>query len=166
MEAMIRTPKDTPTATPILIPSLFSGDALPVLEEGGEEGVIVDVEEVSVDDSEDIDGIAVGDTVSVTVSVFVSVSVSFVDCVVVAVTMLCELVLIELDRKSIPHSYRYYSPQSRIPNESEGYKAFWETYCPCSSGTIAKSIIFAAVRIRIVALDQNNAIISSIWGHR
>lgn len=128
MEAMIRTPKDTPTATPILIPSLFSGDALPVLEEGGEEGVIVDVEEVSVDDSEDIDGLAVGDTVSVTVSVvlsvFVCVSVSFVDCVVVAVTMLCELALIELDRKSIPHSYRYYSPQSRSPNRSEGYKAF------------------------------------------
>lgn len=123
MEAMIRTPKDTPTATPILIPSLYSGDALSVREEG----VMVDVEEVSVDDSEDIDGLAVGDTVSVTVSVVLSVSVcvsvSFVDCVIVAVTMLCELTLIELDRKSIPHSYRYYSPQSRIPNMSEGYKA-------------------------------------------
>lgn len=79
MEAMIRAPKDTPTATSIFIPSVECVDAL-----------------VSVDDSEDIDGLADGDTVSVTVSVHASVS--FVDFVAVTVTMLCELALIALDR--------------------------------------------------------------------
>lgn len=104
MKAMIRTPRDTPTATPILIPSLDSGDALLVrLERGSvieralvEEGS-VDVEEVSVDDSEDPDGLAVGDTVSVTVSVILSVVLS----VVLSVSffmVLCELTLIKLDR--------------------------------------------------------------------
>lgn len=100
IEAMIRTPKDTPTATPILIPSLDSEDALLVTLDGGPAigGVLVekgsvDVDKVSVDDSEDIDE---GDTVSVTVSV--CVSVSFVDFVAVTVTMLCELALIALDR--------------------------------------------------------------------
>lgn len=34
MEAMVRTPKDTPSATPILISSLDSGDALLVRLEG------------------------------------------------------------------------------------------------------------------------------------
>lgn len=103
MEAMIRTPKDTPTATPILIPSSDPGDALLVrLErESAVERVLVeecsvDGEEVSVDDSEDIDGLADGDTVSVTVSV--CVSVSFVDSVAVTVTTLCEVALIALDR--------------------------------------------------------------------
>lgn len=106
MKAMIRTPRDTPTATPILIPSLDSGDALLVrLERGSvvervlvEEGP-VDVEEVSVDDSEDSDGLAVGDTVSVTVSVILSVVLSVSVCISVSFFMvLCELTLIKLDR--------------------------------------------------------------------
>lgn len=110
MKAMIRTPRDTPTATPILIPSLDSGDALLVrLERGSvvervlvEEGP-VDVEEVSVDDSEDSDGLAVGDTVSVTVSVILSVVLSVVLSVSVCISVsffmvLCELTLIKLDR--------------------------------------------------------------------
>lgn len=71
---MMSTPKDTPTAAPTLIPSLESEDALfaelegeaaievRVLEEGW-----VDVEEVSVDDSEGVDGLAV--TVSVHVCI-------------------------------------------------------------------------------------------------
>ena len=103
MEAMIRAAKDTPTATPIFIPSVNSGDALLVPLEGEstvekvlvEEG-LVDVEEFSVVDREDIDGLADGDTVSVTVSV--RASVSFVDFVAVTFTMLCELALIALDR--------------------------------------------------------------------
>lgn len=110
MKAMIRTPRDTPTATPILIPSLDSGDALLVrLERGSvvervlvEEGP-VDVEEVSVDDSENSDGLAVGDTVSVTVSVILSVVLSVVLSVSVCISVsffmvLCELTLIKLDR--------------------------------------------------------------------
>lgn len=102
MEAMIRAPKDTPTATPVFIPSVDCGDALlvPLEAESAVERVLVeeglvDVEEVSVDDSEDIDGLADGDTVSVTVSVHAPVSVDFV---AVTVTMLCELALIALDR--------------------------------------------------------------------
>lgn len=103
MEAMIRAPKDTPTAMPVFIPSVDCGDALLVPLEGEsavervlvKEG-LVDVEEVSADDSEDIDGLADGDTVSITVSVHASVS--FVDFVAVTVTMLCELALIALDR--------------------------------------------------------------------
>lgn len=113
MEAMIRAPRDTPTPTPILIPSLDSGVALLVrLErESTFERVLVergsvDVEEVSVDDSEDIDGLGVVDTVSVTnsvvlsvvLSVVVSISVFFADSVAVTVTMLCELTLIILGR--------------------------------------------------------------------
>lgn len=103
MEAMIRAPKDTPTATPVFIPSVDCVDALlvPLEAESAVERVVVeeglvDVEEVSVDDSEDIDGLADGDTVFVTVSVHASVS--FVDFVAVTVTMLCELALIALDR--------------------------------------------------------------------
>lgn len=111
IKAMIRTPRDTPTATPILIPSLDSGDASAVrlLERGSAiERVLVkegsvDVEEVSEDDCP-----AVGDTVSVTVSVILSVvpsvvlsvilSVSLADSVAGNVMVLCELTLIALDR--------------------------------------------------------------------
>lgn len=110
IKAMIRTPRDTPTATPILIPSLDSEDASLVrlergsgverilLEEGSvdvEVSVDVDVEEVSVDDCT-----AVGDTFSVTVSVilFVVISVSVADSVAETVIVLCELTLITLDR--------------------------------------------------------------------
>lgn len=106
IKAMIRTPRDTPTATPILIPSLDSGDASAVRLERGSaiERVLVkegsvDVEEVSEDDCP-----AVGDTVSVTVSVILSVvlsvvlSVSLADSVAGNVMVLCELTLIALDR--------------------------------------------------------------------
>lgn len=97
-KAMMRTPKDTPTAAPVLIPSLDSEEGLFVeLEEESatevEEGS-VDVEEVFVDDSEDIDGLAV--TVSVTLSVHVCPS--FADSVAVTVTTLGELTLAALER--------------------------------------------------------------------
>lgn len=105
MEAMIRAPKGTPTATPVFIPSVDCEDSLlvPLEAESAVERVLVeeglvDVEEVSVDDSEDIDGLADGDTVSVSVTVSVHASVSFVDFVAFTVTMLRELALIALDR--------------------------------------------------------------------
>lgn len=119
MEAMIRTPKDTPTATPVLIPSLDSEDSLFVRLEA-ESAIEVDVEEISVDDSEGIDGLAV--TVSVTLSV--CGSVSFVDSVTVTVTMLCELALAALERLSTPHSYKEYSLQSRRLRESNSSERF------------------------------------------
>lgn len=103
MEAMLRTPRDTLTAMDILVPSLDSWDVLLARLEGRfameralvEEGS-VDVKAVPVDESEDIDGLSVGDTFSVTVSVVLSVS--FADPVAHIVTMLCELTLIALDR--------------------------------------------------------------------
>lgn len=84
IKAIIRTPRDTPTVTPILIPSLDSGDATAVLllleeiESAIERAVVVEevegmmqVEDVSVDDV-----IAIDDTtVSVTFSVILSVVV-------------------------------------------------------------------------------------------
>ena len=151
MEAMIRTPKDTPTATPVLIPSLDSEDSLFIRLEA-ESAIEVDVEEISVDDREGIDGLAV--TVSVTLSIVMSVSVcgsvSFVDSVTVTVTMLCELALAALERLSTPHSYKEYSLQSRRlreSNSSERFHASWETNSPCSSITIATRVISAAVCI-------------------
>lgn len=108
MEAMIRAPKGTPTATPAATPVFIPVDcedsllvpleAEPAVERVLVEEGLVDVEEVSVDDSEDIDGLADGDTVSVSVTVSVHASFSFVDFVAVTVTMLCELALIALDR--------------------------------------------------------------------
>lgn len=135
MEAMIRTPKDTPTATPIFIPSLDSEAALIgkleaepaieviLLEEGSK-----DVEDVSVYDSEDTDGLAVA--VSVTLSVVVLLSVHvwffvfFVDFVVVTVTKLCELALAALEGLSNPHSYKDYSLQSRTLRKSKSSEWF------------------------------------------
>lgn len=88
IKAIIRTPRDTPTATPILIPSLDSGDTLVVLlllEEIGsaiERALVVEVEDVSVDDA-----IAIDDTtVSVTFSVVLSVVVAVVVAVVLTVS--------------------------------------------------------------------------------
>lgn len=114
MKAMIRTPRHTPTATPILIPSLDSGedDALLVLvllllllleEEIGSvviEGALVAVEEegsgsVEVEDVSAIDAVGDDTTVSVTFSVILSVVITVVLSVILIVSFAtavpCEL---------------------------------------------------------------------------
>ena len=165
-EAMIRTPKDTPTARLILIPFLDSEDALfgkleaepaievVLLEEGSK-----DVEDVSVYGSEDTDGLAV--TLTVTLSVIISVIISvsahvcffvfFVDFVV------CELALAAWEGLSNPHPSKDYSLQTRTlrkSKSSEWFQASWETYSAGSSGTVATRFISAAVCIWIVALGH------------
>lgn len=97
-EAMIRTPKDTPTARLIFIPSLDSEDALfgeleadsaievVLLEEGSK-----DVEDVTVYDSEDTDGLAV--TITVTLSFTIAVSAHVCFFVFFVDSVLCELAL-------------------------------------------------------------------------
>ena len=111
MEAMTRTPKDTPIAAPVLIPSLDSEDALLVLlgSEPTVEKVLLkegskDVEEVSVDDSENIERLAVIVSVIIFVALAVAVCVFLKVSVAITVTMLCELGLISLERLSNPHS--------------------------------------------------------------
>lgn len=134
MEAMIRTPKDTPTATPIFIPSLDSEAALigKLEAEPGIEVILLeedskDVEDVSVYDSEDTDGLAIAVSVTLSVVVLLSVHVCFfvffVDFVVVTVTKLCELAL-ALEGLSNPHSCKDYSLQSRTLRKSKSSEWF------------------------------------------
>lgn len=124
MEAMIRTPKDTPTATPILVPSLDSEAAL--IEELEAEPAIEVV--LLEEGSKDVEGVSVSDglavAVSVTLSVHVCFSVFFVDFVVVTVTKLCELALAALEGLSNPHSYKDYSLQSRTLRKSKSSEWF------------------------------------------